>query len=230
MFGKIKQVLSAILLTITSFILVAYISIFPFAFNPTFYSRYYDATTIETSRLDIETLKMLIERTLDFTLGKINEFQMVVKTIDDISIYAFTNKAVAHMIEVQRMFTNGRVLVVICLFAFLFILAYVIMHRKQIKNIFFNTMLISLSVITFIIFATLLYALIDFNAVWINFHFLLFDNYNWVLSKNEILGLIMPEKGFFLVAVSAILTYLGITIVQYFLIIIFKIRDKNNTK
>ena len=74
----------------------------------------------------------------------------------------------------------------------------------------------SVALLFSIIFAILIYAAIDFNSFWIQFHYLFFTNDLFFLDPNtEILINMVPEQFFFDLVMRIILMFISSVIVLF---------------
>ena len=194
-------------------------------FNDSFYKNEY--SKLDTAN-DIGMSSKDLDKATDVLLGYLKEKY---ETLDVSANIGGTNREVfnerekAHMLDVLALYKNVKVVrnvsFIIYLIAFIYICftgscKYIF---KEYKN--------ALKVFGFIIGFILVFCLIDFDGFWTNFHHVFFPNNDlWLLNpKTDILIMMVPERFFFDLCISIIVS---IIIFLAFLYFILKILDKRS--
>lgn len=198
------------------FIIVVILSSIDFwAFNDVFYNHEFKQNnTYETIGISEEDLA----DTKDVLLGYIkddNDDLFVMANIKGVDREVFNEKEKLHMIDVKNLYHNAMlcrnilfVVFVICLF---FIFNDLDIH------LLFTTFKQTLLGFLAIIGALCLYAIIDFNSFWINFHYIFFTNELFFLDPNkDILIQIVPERFFFDLVFLIVITFIFILLLAYY--------------
>lgn len=140
----------------------------------------------------------------------------------------FDSREKAHMVDVKNLYLNTikvrNVLVIIgCL---LFVISCLITKKQLITNMYVGYKR-SVAILFSIILAILIYAAIDFNSFWIQFHYLFFTNDLFFLDPNtEILINMVPEQFFFDLVLRIIFMFISSVIVIF--VILYYFNKKRN--
>ena len=204
-----------ILSTICFIIITVLSSIDFWAFNDLFYKHEFKQNdTYDTIGISEEDL----DNTKDVLLGYIkddNDDLYVKAIIKGSEREDFNEKEKLHMVDVKNLYRNAMlcrnilfVVFVICLF-FIFNDLDIVLLFTMFKRTLFGF----LSIIT----ALCLYALMDFNSFWINFHYIFFTNELFFLDPNkDILIQIVPERFFFDLVFIIVITIIFILVLAYY--------------
>jgi integral membrane protein (TIGR01906 family) len=162
-----------------------------------------------------QALNDLIDHTLDYTYGIIDNFQYTLTLVDGSTRLAFNQREIDHMLDVQNLFIGGRILTGISLLMLLLIGGYFLVSPKSFKRDYFK---IIRNTIVFILLAAALilgFAALDFNRAFTIFHEIFFTNDLWILSSTDMLIIMLPEALFFRLALRifvGLIVYLTIII------------------
>ncbi len=122
----------------------------------------------------------------------------------------FDERETIHMIDVKKLYQKANLVKDICIFITIIcvILLYFIDKNhifKSLKKAFKKGMIILFALILFVS----IYAIVDFNSFWLNFHYLFFDNDLFFLDPNvSIMINMFPESFFFDMVILIIVLYI----------------------
>jgi integral membrane protein (TIGR01906 family) len=206
----------SLILALNLFILTLYLALVPPALNTSFYhDQFVVNNSYERANTTPQALNDLIDHTLDYTYGLIDNFQYTLTLVDGSTRLAFNQREIDHMLDVQNLFIGGRILTGISLLLFLLIGGYFLVSPKSFKREYFKIMR---NTIVFILLAAALilgFAALDFNTAFTIFHQIFFTNDLWILSSTDMLIIMLPEALFFRLALRifvGLIAYLTIII------------------
>ena len=186
-------------------------------FDESFYQKEYvkNNTTAETgmSEEDLwDTTEVLFDYLHDFR-DDLNVQHEVNGTVREI----FDSREKAHMVDVKNLYLNTikvrNILAIVGII--LFSISCLLSKKQYISNMYIGYKR-SVALLFSIIFAILIYAAIDFNSFWIQFHYLFFTNDLFFLDPNtEILINMVPEQFFFDLVMRIILMFISSVIVLF---------------
>lgn len=186
-------------------------------FDESFYQKEYikNNTTVETgmSEEDLwDTTEVLFDYLHD-SRDDLNVQHEVNGTVREI----FDSREKAHMVDVKNLYLNTikvrNILVIVGII--LFSISCLLSEKQYISNMYIGYKR-SVALLFSIIFAILIYAAIDFNSFWIQFHYLFFTNDLFFLDPNtEILINMVPEQFFFDLVMRIILMFISSVIVLF---------------
>lgn len=131
----------------------------------------------------------------------------------------FDSREKAHMVDVKNLYLNTIVVrnVLAIVGSILFVVSVLLNKKDWITSMYIGYKR-SLGLLFVIILAILIYAAIDFNSFWIQFHYLFFTNDLFFLDPNtEILINMVPEQFFFDLVIRIIFMFMFSVIVLYVL-------------
>ncbi len=131
----------------------------------------------------------------------------------------FDSREKAHMVDVKNLYLNTIVVrnVLAIVGSILFVVSVLLNKNNWITSMYIGYKR-SLGLLFVIILAILIYAAIDFNSFWIQFHYLFFTNDLFFLDPNtEILINMVPEQFFFDLVIRIIFMFMFSVIVLYVL-------------
>jgi integral membrane protein (TIGR01906 family) len=205
-----------LILALNLFILTLFLALVPPALNTSFYhDQFVINNSYERANTTPQVLNDLIDHTLDYTYGIIDNFQYTLTLVDGSKRLAFNQREIDHMLDVQNLFIGGRILTGISLLLFLIIGGYFLVSPKSFKRDYFKIMR---NTIVFILLAAALIlglAALDFNTAFTIFHQIFFTNDLWILSSTDMLIIMLPEVLFFRLALRifvGLIAYLTIII------------------
>lgn len=186
-------------------------------FDESFYQKEYikNNTTVETgmSEEDLwDTTEVLFDYLHD-SRDDLNVQHEVNGTVREI----FDSREKAHMVDVKNLYLNTikvrNILAIVGII--LFSISCSLSKKQYISNMYIGYKT-SVALLFSIIFAILIYAAIDFNSFWIQFHYLFFTNDLFFLDPNtEILINMVPEQFFFDLVMRIILMFISSVIVLF---------------
>ena len=191
----------SLILALNLFILTLFLALVPPALNTSFYHEQFVVNnSYERANTNPQALNDLINHTLDYTYGLIDNFQYTLTLVDGSTRLAFNQREIDHMLDVQNLFIGGRILTGISLLMLLLIGGYFLVSPKSFKRDYFK---IIRNTIVFILLAAALilgFAALDFNRAFTIFHEIFFTNDLWILSSTDMLIIMLPEALFFRLA------------------------------
>lgn len=200
-----------------------------FCFDKAFYRREYEKLhTANTIGVSQEELGEATDVLLDYLRGE-REDLVVYANFEGVRREVFNGREKLHMADVKNLYVTIMFLAHVFLVAgvlLLLVFIFVKRLRKQTVEGYIRG-----NLVFFVILALLgLYAAIDFNSFWTNFHKLLFTNDLWLLDPNtDVLIMMVPEQFFFdlvmRIALVAI-TVIGVLLTGAVLIRRFKFRKE----
>lgn len=206
----------SLILALNLFILTLFLALVPPALNTSFYhDQFVINNSYERANTTPQALNDLIDHTLDYTYGLIDNFQYTLTLVDGSTRLAFNQREIDHMLDVQNLFIGGRILTGSSLLLFLIIGGYFLVSSKSFKRDYFKIMR---NTIVFILLAAALilgFAALDFNRAFTIFHEIFFTNDLWILSSTDMLIIMLPEALFFRLALRifvGLIVYLTIII------------------
>lgn len=208
---KVISTLICLFFVLATLITVIDVCCFDRSFYETEYQKTSTANRIGVSDQDLETLTDVVldylkdkDKTMDIKLevkGKVQE--------------VFTDRAKAHMIDVRDLYFNT--ILVRNISASLFVILLIgALLSKQFKVMDFYKAYINVLIFFGVVFLFIgIYALIDFNSFWTNFHHVFFDNDLWLLEYNDVLVNMVNETFFFDLVIKIVSIILVIIVVVY---------------
>jgi integral membrane protein (TIGR01906 family) len=206
----------SLVLALNLFILTLFVALVPPALNSSFYhDQFVINNSYERANTTPQALNDLIDHTLDYTYGVIDNFQYNLTLIDGSTRLAFSQREIDHMLDVQNLFVGGRILTGVSLIMLILIGAYFLTNPKAFKQSYFKIMRNTIVLILLTAALILGFAALDFNTAFTIFHEIFFTNDLWILSSTDMLIIMLPEVLFFRLAVrifTGLIAYLAIII------------------
>jgi len=166
--------------------------------NTGFYNKEYaELNTAADLGMSHDDLMKSTVTLIDYIKG--NRDDMVVNaTIDGVQREVFNDREKAHMVDVAALFGGWNVYKTVCLVASPLIFAAAVFIVRENRLRFFARRYIEGAAIFFVILiAAGIWALIDFNSLWVNFHLLFFHNDLWMLDPyTSVMINMFPEQFF----------------------------------
>jgi integral membrane protein (TIGR01906 family) len=206
----------SLVLALNLFILTLFVALVPPALNSSFYhDQFVINNSYERANTTPQALNDLIDHTLDYTYGVIDNFQYSLTLNDGSTRLAFSQREIDHMLDVQNLFIGGRILTGVSLIMLILIGAYFLTNPKAFKRSYFKLMRNTIVLILLTAALILGLAALDFNRAFTIFHQIFFTNDLWILSSTDMLIIMLPEVLFFRLAVrifTGLIAYLAIII------------------
>ncbi len=220
------------LLTIGSFCLILSImlSVIDFwcFYMPFYESEYKKNNTTQATGMKESDLLKTTEVLFDYL--KDNRDDLIIRVqVNGYAREVFDRRETLHMKDVKKLYLDAmKVRNILFLAGVALLMAGVLLDRR---HALFNLITgYELGVIIFVVFVSclLFYALLDFNAFWIQFHEIFFDNDLYLLDPNtEILINMVPENFFFDLVMRIILSFISLIAVVYLAMKQFQRRFRN---
>jgi len=206
----------SLVLALNLFILTLFVALVPPALNSSFYhDQFVINNSYERANTTPQALNDLIDHTLDYTYGVIDNFQYSLTLNDGSTRLAFSQREIDHMLDVQNLFVGGRILTGVSLIMLILIGAYFLTNPKAFKRSYFKIMRNTIVLILLTAALILGLAALDFNHAFTIFHQIFFTNDLWILSSTDMLIIMLPEVLFFRLAVrifTGLIAYLAIIV------------------
>jgi integral membrane protein (TIGR01906 family) len=197
--------LLSFIFAINIFVIVLFLALIPPAMNNSFYHQQFQINnSYERAFTNEADLNALIDHTLAYTYGNKDEFQYELTLVDGSTRLAFNEREILHMIDVQELFVNGRVLTGVNFLLFVLIGSFFLVS-KNFKPNYFKIMRNTILAILLLAALVLGFAALDFNRAFTIFHEIFFSNDLWILSSTDMLIIMLPEVLFFRLAMRIII-------------------------
>lgn len=191
-----------------AFLALLYAALVPNAMNRSFYAEqfsqnlsYIEANVSETQ------LNTALDHVLRYLWDQEEDMQLTLTYLDATTGPAFSNRELAHMVDVKNLFTQGRRLAYGCMVLAGVILAYFIWQRKKLDYQVLHFIRATLFVILGLFALIGLYALLDFTNAFTLFHHVFFSNDLWLLNPDDLLIIMLPESLFATIAFQTLLAF-----------------------
>lgn len=179
------------------------------AFSTSFFEKQYTKLdTAQSMGLSQDDLMKATHQLLDYIKGDVDTINVKV-TIENESVDMFNQKEVDHMVDVQDIFMNVKLIkniffgISLALFTMSIInkdIFDVVMGKTVIRN--------AINVLVIVIGLVVIYAIVDFSKFWITFHELLFTNDLWLLDpRTDRMINMFPEVFFNTMVMQIILIF-----------------------
>jgi len=182
-------------------------------FDRGFYEQEYrKLDTARTIGMKHSALMTITDHLLDYTEGKAEELSIKAE-INGRKINVFDKTDTAHMADVKALFLAARAVrnwlvpAILLLFAAAFFLV-----AKGRARLFAKSCIIGFLISGAVVGAVAVWAAVDFNAFWINFHKLFFTNDLWLLDPAKSVLINMVPSQFFFDLVMRIAGLLSIAV------------------
>ena len=211
---------------IISFILITFFaSISIMCFNTDFY-RYEYAKNNVAEKINISDNDLM--KATDVLLGYIknsnDSLDVDVKIGDNIE-KMFNQREIDHMVDVKNLYLNVRNISFIGLLVFACSL-FIILNDELPFTRIYDSAIKTYSVLSGIIGCLLLYACVDFNSFWTNFHKVFFRNDLWLLDPRTDRMILMVPSGFFFDLIIMIVIIFVLANFQFFFVLRYKSRKE----
>ncbi len=197
------------------------------SFNRDFYKKEYaqlnTAAEIGMSEADLtHTTEVL----LDYIQNKRADLD-VMATISGVDRAVFNEKEILHMVDVKNLYLDAMMVRNFSWVGFIVMIVIGIMISKKdsifaLSDMFLKAIVSTLSVLTLLG----IYALVDFNSFWLQFHYIFFTNDLFFLDPNTDILIQMVPSQFFFDLVFKIVSTFGIGILLVCLVSIYFRRKK----
>lgn len=168
------------------------------SFNKGYYEKQYHkleiAKTIGISEVD---LMRTTDDLLDYIKGHREDLDIVV-VIDGVEVQMFNQREIDHMVDVQVLMLNVLFLRNVLILTALLIFLYALISKDIFDLVLMFQALIQGGGIMILVLGFIgVYAVVDFDSFWIQFHELLFTNDLWLLDPNTDRLIMMVPQAFF---------------------------------
>lgn len=202
-----------------SFILTsALISIIPIASNNSYYMRQFEKNGVgEHLNYTIDQLQEITKAITNYMFHGANSMQVY---FDEKAV--FSDQAISHMADVKVLFVGGCILGYISLVILILCFGYLIYRSKFVKKFFRKINYITFGFFVLIIIGVSIYAAIDFDSAFVNFHHVIFpdpEKFNNAFFPNDDTLINILTLDFFIdIFIEIIIRFVAIYIV-YFIIV-----------
>ena len=193
-------------------------------FNRSFFRWQYSLNhTAESIGISEDGLMNATNALLDYMQDKRDDI-IIVEKVNGNEREIFDERETLHMVDVKNLYLNAmktRTILLVGSITILTLLAFT--HRNQSYTILSNAYRNGLLFLGSLIFSIAIYAMVDFNGFWMNFHYVFFDNDLFLLDPNiSIMINMFPSNFFFAVVFGIILLFVSIVILLKLLLVLFK--------
>lgn len=169
---KITDYLMCFIFSISFILTSFFISIIPIASNNSYYMLQFKRNGIgEHMNYSLEQLEIITKAITNYMFHGAKSMQVV---FDGENV--FSDQAISHMADVKVLFVGGTILGYISLVLLIISFVYLIIRRNNVKKIFRIIVLSMFALLIIILLSASIYALIDFDSAFTNFHHILFLN------------------------------------------------------
>ena len=193
-------------------------------FNRSFFRWQYSLNhTAESIGISEDGLMNATNALLDYMQDKRDDIK-VIEVVNGSEREIFDERETLHMVDVKNLYLNAmntRTVLLVGSIVILTLLAFT--HRNQSYTILSNAYRNGLVFLSSLIFFIAIYAIVDFNGFWMNFHYVFFDNDLFLLDPNiSIMINMFPSNFCFAVVFGIILLFVSIVILLKLLLVLFK--------
>ena len=193
-------------------------------FNRSFFRWQYSLNhTAESIGISEDGLMNATNTLLDYMQDKRDDIK-VVEEVNGREREIFDERETLHMVDVKNLYLNAmktRTILLVGSIAILTLLVFT--HHNQSYIILSHAYQNGLLCLGSLIFFIAIYAMIDFNGFWMNFHYVFFDNDLFLLDPNiSIMINMFPSNFFFAVVFGIILLFVSMVILLKLLLVLFK--------
>lgn len=177
-------------------------------FNVNFYEKEYEKlNTASTIGMSQEELLNATTVLLDYTRDERSDM-LVNATINGIHTEVFNEREKDHMADVKNLYLNAMRFKNVFLLLELAMIGLLIVIKKWNTIVFWETFKIAAISFVFVLLFFLLFALIDFDSFWRNFHEIFFTNDLWLLDpRTDILIMMVPLQFFYDLVMRIVITF-----------------------
>ena len=193
-------------------------------FNRSFFRLQYSINhTAESIGMSEDGLMNATNALLDYMQGKREDIK-VVENVNGSEREIFDERETLHMVDVKNLYLNAMTTRNILLVGSVVLLAFLVLtHRNEsymiLTNAYRNGLLFLGSLLLFVG----IYAIVDFNGFWMNFHYIFFDNDLFLLDPNvSIMINMFPSNFFFAVVFGIILLFISMIVLLKILLVLLK--------
>ena len=141
----------------------------------------------------------------DYIQGK-RDSLVIEKEINGTTREVFTGRELLHMVDVRHLYANSMRVMLWCFVGGCLLIGHSIALQKHARrSIMLFGYKYALLILSFFVVVLTTLAIADFDAFWVNFHYLLFDNELFFLDPNQSILVNMVPDQFFFDLVMAIL-------------------------
>ena len=208
----------SIIFSISFILATAFIAVIPIASNNQYYMKQFIKNGVgDNLNYTIEELEKITESITNYLFHGASSMQISIDNKD-----VFSNQAILHMADVKDLFNLLTIAGIISITIIIILCIYIYFRRRHIKKRFRL-----LTYLTFLLFLLLIsvasiYALIDFNEAWTNFHHLFFPDpekfNNAFFPYNDTLINILTLDFFFDIFFEIIIRFVAMFIILFVII------------
>ncbi len=177
-------------------------------FNKNFYRQQYTALNNHVElKMDREELYRVTWELLDYIRGERSELNTITAEIDGRVQQVFSQREIAHMVDVRKLFAFSYTLRDVSLLS-MFLLMLVLYYTSKKKVVPFLPKAYLNVCLALFVLGAMLYVLMqtNFTRTWDWFHYIFFDNDLWLLDPATDRMILMVPEPFFYSAVARVLT------------------------
>lgn len=199
-----------ILFSISMFIITLFISFSSIVNNPKFFQKMWENENVyEQINMSEEELTKILEHTMGYMWDKYDDIQISVKYNDNTvgefyKDYGTGSNGIEynemkHMAECKVLFMGFKNVFVLSIIIAILSFIGLILNKKFINKKDLNLFYITYGIIILLILFLLIYALIDFDNLFTNFHLLFFkgSKVSWEYPSTSKMIIMLPEEGIF---------------------------------
>ena len=169
---KIIDIVVTIFFSIFFILSCAFISIIPICADNNYYMKQYVKNGVNQHLpYTLEELEQITDSITNYMFRGASSMQIEINGKN-----VFSDQAILHMADVKVLFVGGMIIGFISLAILIATSIYLFVRRKEIKSIFRKVNYSTFGVFLLLIIAICIYAIVDFDQAFIDFHHLIFPD------------------------------------------------------
>ena len=166
------------------------------SFRRSFYEKEYSKlNTAADMGMTHENLMEATDTLLDYLKDRRDDLDLET-TVNGQTVEMFDGREKAHMVDVKALYRNAMRMAWIAVGLSVLLILILAIGAKKHRRTALKWVLAGFGVFGIVLGAAAIYAAVDFNSFWTNFHHLFFDNDLWLLYEDERLIQMVPEQFF----------------------------------
>lgn len=215
---KIADITVILLFSLSFILTVAFLSIIPIASNNAYYMLQFEKNGVgENLNYSIGQLETITSAITGYLFRGKSSMQVY---FDGTAV--FSDQAISHMADVKVLFVGGTILGFVSLAVFFLCLVYLFFRRKAVKKNFRRINYLVFLVFLLLIVAIAVYAFVDFDSAFVNFHHLIFPDpekfNNAFFQDDDTLINILTMDFFFDVFLNVVVRIAALFFVYFFVV------------
>lgn len=212
--------LNAFVFGLAIWIILAISALQLIGFNLDFYrEQYLHRNTAEEIGVSFPDLMRVTEVLLDYTAGQRDDLNIVVEVNGSVQPF-FNQREIDHMVDVRVLYRNALMIRdgLAMLLVSILLIARLLKRRFKAKS--YGEGLLGVSMVLGVGLAAIgMYAIVDFDSFWTQFHHVFFTNDLWLLDPRTDNLINLVPTGFFIDLIVSIVTVFGVFLGGVFVVL-----------